>query len=230
MSGHPDNWTTDMHPAVSVLLPTRARPASLQQSIRSLRDTATHPDQIEILTAVDADDPDTQAAASALHARTVVFPERLGYARLHAYVNTLAAHAAGRWLLLWNDDATMKTPGWDLELTRAGDAPYAVALPRDNTGVGSCFPAITKPCVDLLGHVSLSPHCDTWIQDVGERAGISRPVDIDILHDRYDLTGGHDDATYREGRAGWRTLEYFGPSTQALLDADAAAIREAMTP
>src|SRR3954471_7475372 len=101
---------------ISVLLPSRGRPVSLVRSIGSLVTNSSDLHRVQMLVGWDDDDPDTAAAAresTALDIITVRFPERFGYYQLHRYVNALAERANGDWLLLWNDDATLATLGWD---------------------------------------------------------------------------------------------------------------------
>lgn len=219
---------------VSVLLPSRGRPASLRASIQSLRDMATDPREVEVLVGWDTDDPITGQVARRGGKTGLVgveFPERHGYHQLHRYVNVLAERSAGDWLLLWNDDATMTTRGWDEWLGR-----YPAALPwvlsLASTGYGHalcCFPAVSRALYTTLGHLSLSPHIDTWLQDIGRATGTLRDIPVHVHHDRHDLTGGHDDQTRAESLAGYRSDEFYGPEMQALLRADTERIRVAWT-
>ncbi len=216
-------------PIISVLLPSRARPESLAASIASLRDLAAEPERIEILVAADPDDTATQAAAKKLKAKLTVAPERYGYSRLHEYINALAAKAKGRWLLLWNDDALMRTEGWDTEIRRREHADIAVLWPRTNHPDPhvNVFPIVAAKAIKAIGHFSMSPHCDSWVQDLGRLTGLMEPVDVEILHDRFDLTGGHDDDLHRENTGAYRTAEYHAPEMAAARQADAEKIRAA---
>lgn len=184
---------------ISVLFPSRGRPESLIAAVNSLRHNASSPAAVEILVAADPDDPATVEAAKVAKAWWWTAPERYGYARLHEYYNRLAAEAHGDWLLLWNDDATMLTQGWD-QVIAAQDP--AILWLGANHAPGACmFPAWPKAWTDATGHVSLSPHNDTWLQWLGQSLGLIRKIPVEMRHDRADVTGGHDDATYAEGRA-----------------------------
>ena len=215
-------------PLVSVLLPSRGRPASLISSIRSLRTLADGPaTAVEILVGCDPDDPLTADTARMHAATAVLFERRHGYHQLHLYCNALAELANGAWLLLWNDDATMTTPRWDVVL--AGfDATEPLVLNLASTGYGHalcCFPAVSAALYRRLGHLSCSPHIDTWLQDIGRATGRIRDVEVHVRHDRHDLTGGHDDTTRAEALAGYRTEEFYGERMQALLRADIEKVR-----
>lgn len=208
---------------ISVLLPSRGRPAALTESVASLLGLADRPDDIEVLVAVDPDDPDTSEVGLPRQATLWTAPERYGYPRLHEYVNRLAERASGGWLMLWNDDARILTEGWDTVVKAASDTvlwPHSNDVPTCNT-----FPIWPRTWTDHLGHVSLSPHCDSWIQYLGQALDRHERVDVEILHDRADLTGGHDDQTRAESLAGYRTADYGSPAMEAARAADVTALR-----
>ena len=207
---------------ISVLLPSRGRPKALEETITGLLRLANEPDAIQVLVAADPDDDSTLTADLPDQATVWTAPERYGYPRLHEYVNALAAQADGDWLMLWNDDARILTPGWDQAIEAV---PQAVLWPHSND-IPTCntFPIWPRAWTHHLGHVSLSPHCDSWIQFLGQTLGRHERVDIDILHDRADLTGGHDDQTRAESLAGYRTADYGSPAMEAARAADVAAL------
>ncbi|MFB4265322.1 glycosyltransferase family 2 protein [Nonomuraea sp. GTA35] len=214
-----------MRPDISVLLPSRGRPQALHESVASLRTLTDKPRRVEVLVAADPDDHDTIAAAEAIDATVWVAPRRYGYAHLHRYVNALAELASGDWLLLWNDDARMLTTGWD---SRTVEAPHGVLWPAHNgSPYLNVFPIVHARLVAMWGHFSLSPHCDSWVQDIADAAGIHHHIDVAVLHDRYDLTGGHNDQTYREAKAGYRTSDYHSPLMVARRQRDIDILRTA---
>ncbi|MDX2838010.1 hypothetical protein PV377_03150 [Streptomyces ipomoeae] len=208
---------------ISVLLPSRGRPSALTDTIAGLLELATQPDDVQVLVAADPDDTDTRSLALPKQAEIWTSPERYGYPRLHEYVNALAEQAVGDWLMLWNDDARILTPGWDRAVA---SAPQAVLWPHSND-IPTCntFPIWPRAWTAHLGHVSLSPHCDSWIQFLGQTIGRHERVAVDILHDRADLTGGHDDQTRAESLAGYRTADYGSPAMEAARAADVTALR-----
>ena len=186
---------------VSVLCPTRKRAASLAVSVNGLLDLAGSPGEVEVLVATDPDDTGIYVGGDYGDGGRVWIwqaPERYGYARLHEYYNALAKMAAGEWLLIWNDDARMVTPGWDAII--AARQPGVLWLGANHHHSASMFPAWPKAWADALGYVSPVAHCDTYLQYLGEGLGGLVKVPVEVLHDRADVTGGHDDATYAEGR------------------------------
>lgn len=208
---------------ISVLLPSRGRPKALAESVSTLLGLADRPGGIEIIIAADPDDEPTLQTELPWQARLWTAPERYGYSRLHEYVNRLAEQADGDWLMLWNDDARILTPGWDTVIEAA---PTGVLWPHSND-IPTCntFPIWPRTWTDRLGHVSLSPHNDSWIQYLGQSLGRHERVAVEVLHDRADLTGGHDDQTRAESLAGYRSADYASPAMQAAREADVAVLR-----
>jgi hypothetical protein len=205
---------------ITVLVPSRERPEPLARSIASL---GAH--ELEVLVRIDDDDPRLDDYLRLPGIDVIVGP-RHGYRALHHYYNELAARATGEWLLLWNDDCIMQTKEWH-EVVRGYDGRMVVLNPNtnhDNWEIDmNVFPIFPRKLVELIGHVSLSRHNDTWIEFIGRDAGIMLRVPIMITHDRADLTGNNDDATYaaREiAREAFRSAEM-----AALRERDVRAIR-----
>jgi hypothetical protein len=203
---------------VSVLVPSRERPAVLQESLRSLGEG-----DLELLIRVDEDDPyldDYRQMPG------VIVGPRRGYRRLHDYYNELALRATGDWLLLWNDDCSMSTPDW-IEVVRSFDGKLAVLNPNtnhDNWAIDmNVFPIVPRKLVELIGHFSLSVHNDSWMEFVGRDAGIMVRVPIMIHHDRADLTGNNDDAVYASREYGHG--EFRSERMQRARDRDVRVIR-----
>lgn len=206
-------------PFVSFLCPSRHRPKSLELSVESLRDNATHPDCFEVLVYLDEDDDRYPALENVRYFRG----PRLGYARLYECIaNGLVPHADGTWLWLWNDDALMKTEKWDVVLRCV--APNMVVNPQTNhnsheTGL-NVFPAVPRAWVDLVGWARDGAN-DTWWQYIGQYTRTTN-LPVYILHDRDDLTGNHHD----DVRAGnnYDSATFYASETQEAIAADAATI------
>lgn len=183
---------------ISVIVPSRQRPELLKRSIGSLGEG-----DLEILVALDDDDPRLGDYAGI---GTSVIGPRRGYGSLHHYYNDLARRARGEWLFLWNDDCIMQTADW-IEIVRSYDRQMIVLNPNtnhDNWEIDmNVFPIFPRELVELIGHVSLCNHNDSWIEFVARDAGIMTQVPIMITHDRADLTGNNDDVTYGERELGY---------------------------
>lgn len=210
---------------ISVLTPSRGRPEALLTSIQSILETANNPDDVEILVAVDPD----ECYDSRLYPNTKIWvaPERYGYRGMNKYLNGLAELAQGDWLLNWNDDATMLTPGWD-HILMALDSNVLVAGLQDNFPTDlTCFPAVNHRAVKALGEFCIdTPHVDTWWQDIGHLSGRFQAVAIHVHHDRFDLTGNNNDTTWQEGRSGLRSQEFYQAGVQTPLLAASVLLKD----
>lgn len=191
--------------AVSVLLPTRGRKEALKTSLMSLIDLADNKSDIEILIGMDNDDRETIQWAQdniypeimdiGMRVARIEF-ERLGYLRLNQYVNTLASHAKGRWLMFWNDDAVMQTQGWDQRITDHDGHFRCLRVKTHNLHPYAIFPIVPHDWYNLFGH--LCPHqiSDAWISQIAYKLNIMNTIEVDVLHDRHDLTGNNGDEIY----------------------------------
>jgi glycosyltransferase involved in cell wall biosynthesis len=207
---------------ISVLVPSRERPALLARSLSSLGEG-----NIEVLVRVDEDDPSLDEYEE--FPNLIVGP-RHGYGWLHDYYNELAARASGDWLMLWNDDCIMETPGW-VEAVRPYDGKLAVLNPNTNhrnwERGRNIFPIFPAKMFELLGHISLSVHNDSWIRVVGQNAGIMVRIPVMVHHDRADLTGNNDDAVYAERQ--YDPAHFYSERMVRARERDVAAVREYLT-
>ena len=162
---------------ISACLPSRGRTAGLLASVKSLRETAAHPELLEILVAYDPDDlAGTGVLAETLEADvTWRAPERYGFAGQARYYAVLLEWATGEWLLpTWSDNAVMKTEGWD-DLLRAQPAGSVAYLDSNYPGE-SCFPAVHADALGAIGRLEPLPSLDTWFEYAGRDAGVSPRV------------------------------------------------------
>lgn len=179
---------------ISVLCPTRLRRDALVRSLESLYRHAFAAPTLEVILAVDPDDPtdyESLPTPCSIHRSWV----RYGYRGLHEYYNAMAQMASGSWLLLWNDDAIMTTPGWD---TLVAEHRNVVLSPHTVHDPLCTFPIVPRWFVEALGHFSLNAHNDTWWQEIAETLGILVWPDIWVAHDRADITGANHDSVYVE--------------------------------
>lgn len=189
---------------ISVTVPSRGRVTKLAASIRSLLDTAKHPEMVEILVAHDPDDQETADAALELGAHAIwEAPERYGYARSAHYWAELLNESTGEWLLVtWSDDAIMKTHGWD-DMLRAQPPGSIVFIDGNFPGL-TCFPAVHADALGAIGRLAPLPALDTWFEFVGKDSGMLVHPGIYVHQDRPDLTGCEADKTHLEGGGQWR--------------------------
>lgn len=192
---------------ISILLPTRGRQEPLLTSIKSLVDNADDNTRIEWWLGFDDDDTESLA-----YCQEHVLPlldkvgstyyvlqfARMGYGRLNEYVNRLAKDAAGDWLIFWNDDAVMRSQGWDSVVTSHTGKFCIQAFDTHKLHPYSIFPIVPRAWRDELGHLSQHPLNDAYISQIAWMLDIMVRIDVKVDHERFDLTGKNKDATYQE--------------------------------
>jgi hypothetical protein len=197
-------------PLVSVLLPTRGRAAGLVQAVRSLYERADDEGCLEFLLKVDDDDVETVRVARGLAEQfpgsrfvVVVSPRGRGYADLHLWLSNLAQRAAGDWLLVFNDDARMVSPGWDTHVKNMVVRTPWVGIDEvcylwtvhDESGLPtSQLYLLRRSTYALLGRVGV--HCmDSYMRLVMDTVLPRVVADVRIAH---DSPGGQDEVLRNE--------------------------------
>lgn len=192
---------------IAILLPTRGRSDMLERSLKSLIDYADNPERIQFLFGFDDDD-----AVGSTHFKneiqsyldsqdidyTAYTFKRMGYARLHEYVNSLALKASAKWLVFWNDDAIMQTQSWDTEILKWNGQFRLLAFHTHNDHPYSIFPIVPKEWLDQLGYLSQHQLNDAWLSQQAYMLDIYERIPVWVEHDRHDLTGNNGDATFKE--------------------------------
>jgi hypothetical protein len=191
---------------IAVLLPTRGRSDALERSVKSLFELADRPDRIQLMLGFDEDDVEGVTAFEDLlqpwldeHGvnYTAMSFAPMGYTRLNEYVNTLAHASDADWLFFWNDDAYIETKGWDTVIESHTGEFKLLAVHTHNDHPYSIFPIAPRAWLDHMGH--LSPHqiSDAWLSQQAYMLDIWERIPVDVVHDRHDLTGNNDDATFQ---------------------------------
>lgn len=219
-------------PLVSVLICSRGRPQHLPLAIRSLLEKAYNPHQVEILVKVDDDDQETLQAVDRISKevpiKAAVSPRGRGYADIHHFTNLLASHATGDWLFIFNDDARMKTSGWDLCLERFVGPSLWHYSPEDVLVLTSCvngqadsneFIFVRRSLFSILGHLSLCPYMDSWLYSVTQYIqALVRFHVIEVEHLREVVRDQTRASTDDFSVNGFATLEGIGPALGQLSD------------
>lgn len=184
-----------MRPRISLIVPTRGRPAKLARMLDSVAATAYHPERLEIVLVVDEDDPASLVQHPRLNVKHAVgAPGR----RMGALNGAGYAASRGDFVMLLNDDVIARTPGWDALVLRCFSRfpdPFVLVhvndtLMRDNLCV---FPLVSREyCERARG---ICPPCyhryriDDHIEDafnllahLGERRTVYLP-DVVFEHD-----------------------------------------------
>lgn len=209
---------------ISALCPSRGRPDSLIRSCVSLLLNASDKDNVEILVACDPDD-DRTMQCEITNTKIITAPERYGYFQLNRYVDMLAEQARGDWLMLWNDDAVMKTRYWD-KIILARKQKYLLWAKSNEIDHAPTFSIWPREWFTLLGYSAPTPHIDTYLSHISNLTGLLQKIPVEIYHDRFDVTGNeaHDDQTYAEGRKTLGPQGMHGEFPWGSLNADAEKI------
>lgn len=197
--------------SISVLLPTRKRTTLVQRSVESLFALSASPEQIEVVLAYDEDDaesdqyfnsPDWQSLVTSWrgHLQLLRCPP-WGYWQLNRYYNFAASRAQGSWLVVWNDDAVMKTSNWDQQVVANQGFVGMLHMTTENFKPNlTLFPIVPRIWLDLFGEISHTQITDTWIQEICHEADAVRSIPVSVFHDRFDVTGNNLDQTYLDRR------------------------------
>jgi hypothetical protein len=131
--------------------------------------------------------------------KIVVF-EPQGYNNLHRYVNGLAENSQGSWLFFWNDDAVMKTAAWNSRIRERTGEFKLLSVYTHNDHPYSIFPILPREWFEILGHISQHSSNDAYVSQLAYYLDIFERIDVHCDHNRYDITGINNDATYQQRR------------------------------
>jgi glycosyltransferase involved in cell wall biosynthesis len=145
-----------MPPLFSLIVPTRQRPESLARFLRSIESTAEHPEAIEVVLVIDADDAATlRVGAGRLQIKRV----RVSPGQTMGTLNMAGYDAStGRYLMLLNDDVLARTYAWDTLLHNCFRAyPDEIVLVHVNDTVFQkelcTFPVVSRRFCELAGGI-----------------------------------------------------------------------------
>lgn len=195
---------------VSLLLPTRARPALALRLFDSIQERTRHLDRVEVVLYVDEDDlPSHSLNHDAFKVKVIIGP-RLS---MGGYNTACLANADGQIIILINDDMVIRTSGWD-EVVRGMDSrfPDKIYLAYGNDlfkGEKLCsFPILSRRTCEVL----VEPFPDAYrgafidyhLLDIFKRvqhAGYHRICYLEHLifeHMHYRTGKAQFDATYQK--------------------------------
>ncbi len=152
MTGLSDHASTQTLPLISLLLPTRGRPALAARFLRSLVDQAAHPEALEVIIYADEDDAGSHHLGHPdIQVHTLIGPRKT----MGQYNAACLAQSHGEIIILANDDIVVQTKNWDT-LIRAvhhqfPDGIY-LAYPNDlfKRDKLSTFPILSRRACDIL--------------------------------------------------------------------------------
>lgn len=170
---------------VSVLIPERGRPEELDRLICSLLDTAGSDEAIEILVAIDTDDPEWVDREPMMHSRTRYFrrerPQTLG-----EKLNLLAKESLGSILFFLANDYIVETPGWPQRFRDAvAQLPNGIGVPFPHDDLHpdhSAFPIISRKTMEAVGFFMPPPYPYWFIDTHWDHLGIlmGQHFEIDV--------------------------------------------------
>jgi hypothetical protein len=176
-------------PTFSLIVPTRGRPDLLRRFLASVATTAYHPERIEVVLVIDADD---RASAAVGHSGLVIRRVTGPPGRTMGALNAAGyAASAGDFVMLLNDDVVVRSRGWDataLACFRRFPDPIALVHVNDTLiREHLCtFPLVSRTFCELAGGVCPTAYrryrIDDHIEDVfnllaalGERRAVYLP-------------------------------------------------------
>jgi hypothetical protein len=192
---------------IAVLLPTHQRTDGLSRSVFGLLDLVQNLDSIEFLFGIDNNDEIAQN-----HFSQVIQPrldkaranykaigfEPMGYAGLNRYFDGLAGYADADWYFCWSDDAIMQTTSWDQRIRECTGEFRLLKVHAHNEHPYSIFPIIPAQWRSITGYLSQHQLIDAEVSQLAYLLDIMKIIDVTVIHDRSDLTGGQADATAKK--------------------------------
>jgi glycosyltransferase involved in cell wall biosynthesis len=141
---------------LSLLLPTRARPALMSRLLDSIIRTTERPDRLEIVVFLDTDDQASRAIMwPSLRIETVIGQPGQTMGRM-----TRACYAVshGRYVMLLNDDVVFRTERWDTRVLTAfeqfdDDLALVYGDDRDQQKARPTLPFVSRVACDQIGDI-----------------------------------------------------------------------------
>lgn len=189
-------------PLISLLLPTRGRPALVERFLKSIVDTTKHLDQVEVILYIDDDDIGSHHLDSA----DVKIVKIIGPAlSMGDYNSACLAQAQGDIIILVNDDVVIGTNGWDKKIAELdASIPDKIYLAYANDlfkkGDFCTFPILSRRTCELLVEPYPKEYkgafIDTHLLDLFKRL---QHAGYDRIHYLGDVVFEH--LHYRSGKA-----------------------------
>jgi hypothetical protein len=191
---------------ISVLAPSRGRPAIFARMLDSLYATCANPCGIEVISYLDVDDPTAPGYRPANKYLTYIIGPRVIFSDLW---NQCYLRARGDILMHAGDDQLFDTPAWDELIENAYlSCPDRILMVHgsdlqhcDRFGAILC---LSRRWVDTVGYV-VPPYFvgdgpDNWINDTANALGRRLYLPYVIRHLNPIWNTAPDDATYAERR------------------------------
>lgn len=189
---------------IAMLIPTHKRTDGLSLSVFSLIDRAHDLDSIEFLLGIDNNDEIainhfTQVLQPEFDRRGVNYSailfKPMGYFGLNRYFDGLAANADADWHFCFTDDAIMETDAWDQRIVECTGEFKLLKVHTHNEHPYSIFPIMPAEWRTITGYLSRHQLIDAEVSQLAYFLDIMKIIDVDVTHDRPELTGREADET-----------------------------------
>lgn len=196
-----------MFSKISVLVPTRGRPARLQTLLDSYASTVVDKSEAELVFRIDDDDLVSRnfLANHGHDYRLLIGPRRNGYRSMPTFFNELATASEGDVLMCGNDDMVFKTVNWPSAILAAAnvfpDGLFDLGVTTHNEEHFP-FSIVSRQVVKTLGFI-WDPRIfwgDIFLRDV--MAAFHRKVMLPIVEIEHDWAGFHPDLVFIESDKG----------------------------
>jgi hypothetical protein len=184
--------------SISFLIPSRNRVDLLKKSLTSIIINSEQTLAFDFMIRMDDDQPeqcdeimDWVNEQGYQHYVKLYCGFRHYYTNIHKYFNELSFMSDKKWLWMWNDETLMKSKGWDKIISEHLNI-FQLIFPREN----SCFHLCPRKLTELIGYYAPTTSCDSWQGKLAVDLDIVKWIDLDLLHDRFDITGNNLDETY----------------------------------
>jgi len=160
----------------------------LKRALESLYSKCSKPEAIEVILRIDEDDLETIDFVKTLsysNLKTIIGDRLGGYASIHLFTNEMCKIAQGKLIFCYSDDSEMLTDNWDNYLYPYLNTICILKLQHVfNHNLSSLiYLVVNRKVFEILGHLSLNAHTDTWMEMIGPRSGIYGVVnDISVRH------------------------------------------------
>jgi len=197
---------------LSIVLPTRGRRNLVDRLLDNLAETAQQPDRLEVVLYLDRDDEPSHAVQHGGLKLTKIIGPR---AKMGVMSRACQQAAAGRHVMLLNDDVVCRTAGWDTAVVGAFERfPDGIALVWCNDlcrgAAMASFPAVSRRACELMGGICPADYnrdyIDTHLFDIFRKLaalGHNRLVflrQVVLEHMHHEVGKADLDETYRKVR------------------------------
>jgi hypothetical protein len=99
--------------------------------------------------------------------------------------------------MFWNDDAIMKTKNYD-EIIESEKKFKLLRVKEQTNHPYSIFPILKWDWFRLLDRLSNQTQNDAWLSEIAYMLNIMKTINVEVTHDRADITGNNNDETFQK--------------------------------